>query len=153
MSRTQDEVVARIEAAEADDVFGWQREVLLSALDFEHAKPYLQVEVTAKSWEWLASESIEDEAREYLTFAIDKIEGHRGISAERSVTKLAEYAWLLGRDDVVAAMEAADYAQYGAPQVKAFADGFGWLWPSDPELDRMAAGLPCRDGCEAECGE
>ena len=67
--------------------------------------------------------------------------------------KLIEYAWLLGRDDVVAAMEAAEYTNYGAPKVKAFAEGMGFPWPTDdPGLTRMADGLPCADDCLNGCG-
>ena len=92
-------------------------------------------------------------ASRYLDFAIGKIRNHRGISASRSVDKLTEYAWLLGRDDVVTAMEAADYPQYGAPKVKAFAEGMGWEWPSTPDLARMSQGLPCEDTCADGCGQ
>ena len=70
-----------------------------------------------------------------------------------SVEKLTEYAWLLGRDDVVATMNRADYVQYGAPKVKAFALGLGLPWPEDDEeLERMAYGEPCQPGCEGGCG-
>lgn len=149
-NRTQDEILARIRSIDSDDVFGFSREVLLTALDYEHVKPYLKDGLTAADW---PSNDIEGDAREYLEFAVGKIIGHRGISAERSVSKLAEYAWLLGRDDVVDAMGAADYAQYGAPKVKAFADGLGWSFnpDGDAELNRMADGLPCIAGCDDGC--
>jgi hypothetical protein len=150
--RTQEEIVTRFEAA-IDDMFGFQREVLLGAMDYEHAKPFLKEDVTEAEWQESRSDTAEA-ARGYLDFAIGKIVDHRGISAGRSVEKLTEYAWLLGRDDVVAAMEAADYTNYGAPKVKAFAEGMGLPWPTDdPRLVRMAEGLPCRtDGCDEGCG-
>jgi len=88
---------------------------------------------------------------EYLEFAIGKIQGHRGISAGRSVDKLREMAWLLGRDDVMAAMDKADYQNYGAPKIKAFAEGMGLPWPDDEDLARMALGYPCTDDCEGGC--
>ena len=98
-------------------------------------------------------------ARDYLIFAVDKIEDHRGISAGRSVDKLREYAWLLGRDDVVSAMETASYEQYGAPKVRAFGEGMGWGFLEHgadsyrDRLERMSQGIPCTDPCEEGCGQ
>jgi hypothetical protein len=84
--------------------------------------------VTAEDWAKNAIErgSVVDAARDYYHFALGKIADERGISAERSVVKLREYAWLMGRDDVVDAMDAAPYPQYGAPKVAAFGEGFGF---------------------------
>lgn len=151
-TRTQDEIVARM--AESDGMFGFDREVLIGALDFDHAKPYLNAEVTEDQWfeDGRGRRDVFSDATAYLGFAIGKILDHRGISASRSVEKLREYAWLLGRDDVVAAMDEADYAQYGAPQVKAFAVGMGMPWPEAEILTRMADGEPCEPGCESGCG-
>jgi len=151
--RTQEQILVRIEQVSGDDWLGFAVEVLVDALDYEHAKPYLKEGVTAEAWSVrLNGQTVEDQAKGYLEFAIGKIEDHRGISATRSVSKLTEYAWLLGRDDVVAAMDGAHYPQYGAPKVKAFADGMGWPWPDQPDLARMAEGLPCEPGCASGCG-
>jgi hypothetical protein len=151
--RTQDEIVARIKAISADDLLGFGREVLIDGLDFEHARPFLAPRVDAgRDWS-SPTRSFEVDARHYLEFAIGKILGHRGISAGRSVDKLREWAWLLCRDDVVQAMDVAEYPQYGAPKVKAFALGLGWPWPSDnAALERMATGLPCVPDCASGCG-
>lgn len=126
VTRSQGEILARAQAA--DDMFGWAQEVLLPYLDFEHAKPILNDGVTADGWAKYAADSakVRDEALSYYVFALGKIEDERGISAERSVVKLREYAWLMGLDDVVAAMDAAGYAPYGAPKVAAFAAGLGF---------------------------
>jgi len=155
-TRTQDEIVARIRDHEQNggDFFGFACELLIDALDFEHAKPWLKEETTAEQWDESRTVDTETAARGYLEFALGKIDGHRGISASRSVDKLREFAWLLGRDEVLAAMDAAGYQQYGAPKVKAFAVGMGWPWPSDDaEMERMAQGLPCVDDCSGGCGQ
>ncbi|WP_433225431.1 hypothetical protein [Actinomadura formosensis] len=154
--RTQDEIVARLTTLSVgEDVLGFRRGVLIAALNFEHARPFLKSDVTPEKWDEIRvrPDDIEDRARDYYAFALTKIEGHRGISASRSVDKLGEYAWLLGRDDVVDAMAAADFAQYGAPIVKAFADGFGETWPDEPWAVRMAKGLPCEPDCDMGCGQ
>lgn len=153
--RTQDEIVARIREVQEDDWLGFRQEVLLAALDFEHARPFVRPDVTAAQWEEMAvpADRAEQVARDYYRFALSKIRGHRGISASRSVEKLTEYAWLLGRDDALAAVEAADYALYGAPKVKAWGEAFGEEWPDEPWAVRMGAGLPCTDECFEGCSE
>lgn len=151
-ARTQEEIVARGRDIAADDVFGFRTEVLVMALEFEHAREFLVANTTAEMWAALTGRPVDTEAREYYAFALGKMQNHRGISASRSVDKLGEFAWLLGRDDVVDAMAAADYAQYGAPKVRAFAAGFDLEWPDDPALNRMAEGQPCTPGCEEGCG-
>ncbi|MEU6342153.1 hypothetical protein ABZ883_14570 [Streptomyces sp. NPDC046977] len=126
VTRASAEIVARAQAA--DDVFGWAREVLFGYIDFEHAKPFLHDDVTAEQWAEAVPDpaKVRDEAHAYYVFTLGKIEDERGISAERSVIKLREYAWLMGLDDVVAAMDEAAYAPYGAPKVAAFAAGLGF---------------------------
>lgn len=151
-ARTQDEVLARIKSVE-HDFFGFRLEVLAAALDYEHARSFLEPETTAAEWAECQVTDIDAAAREYYAFALGKIRNHRGISAERSVEKLREYAWLLGRDDVVKAMDAVGYPQYGAPKVAAFAAGFGLAWPDDEAMVRMSTGLPCVDDCDEGCGQ
>lgn len=153
--RTQEEILARIEAVAKDDMFGFRREVLLVALDYENARPFLKPETTNEVWSGIqvCPCDWESAARSYYDFALGKIEDHRGISASRSVDKLREYAWLLGRDDVIEAMDAAEYPQYGAPKVKAFAATFGLEWPDGETFRRMAEGLPCTDDCDEGCSQ
>ncbi len=162
--RTQDDITARLRAVRAtgEDRLGFREEVLLEALDFDHAREFLNPEVTARQWDqqrWSQHSDTDTYARWYLRFAIGQILGHRSNSASRSVDKLAELAWLLGCDDIVAAVDTASYPMYGAPKVKAFADTLGW--PFDDLVDdsgdrqalaRMADGQPCRpDGCTWGC--
>lgn len=149
--RDQDLIVSRIEAVKAEDFFGFAREVLIGALDFEHAKPFLKPEVTADQWDTPTVDSLTRQAVEYLEFAYGKALDHRGISAGRSVDKLREYAWLLGRDDVVGEMDSASYENYGAPKLKAFAEGMGLPVSDDPQFLRMASGDTCSPGCESGC--
>lgn len=150
-ARTQDDILARIETVKSEDWLGFKLEVLVPHLDYEHARPYLKPEVAAYEWQPRTEAELQRDAFEYYEFALTKIEGHRGISANRSVEKLTEYAWLMGRDDIVAAMDAAPFEQYGAPKVRAFADALSLGWPVGV-LERMASGLPCEPGCEAGCG-
>jgi len=137
-TRTQTEISDR--AADVDDPFGWACEVLLYQLDYDAIRPVLADGVTADDWAAArASElNVETAARAYLLFAVGKADDERGISAERSVIKLREYAWLLGRDDVITAMDAAPYPPYGKPTLRAFADGMGYPLTTD-----IAEEAPC----------
>lgn len=151
-ARTQDEILARLNDVADDDFLGFRFEVLVEALDYAHVKPFLQDDATAEDWAKQQVVNIDETTLGYYTFAVGKIEDHRGLSADRSVTKLREFAWLLGRDDAVEAMDAADHMNYGAPKVKAFAQAMGYAWPDSTELNRMADGLPCDDDCGSGCG-
>jgi hypothetical protein len=161
--RNQEEIVARLRAIRAqhrdalDELFDFRQEVLLEALDFDHAREFLAPDAPGG---WIQRVDHETYARDYLRFAIGKILDHRGNSAGRSVDKLGELAWLIGRDDVVAAMDQAGYLMYGAPKVRAFADGFGWPFLDKLDGDdrqalaRMAAGQQCDPrGCRWGCAD
>lgn len=153
--RTPEEIVARIEHLQGnpfDDFFGVQRSDLIRTLPYEHARPYLGPEETAETWipapDPLAS------ALAYVPFAVGKIVDHRGLSAGLSVDHFEGWAWLLG-DDILAAFEAADYPQYGAPKVYAFLRAVDRLdaWPAadHPELERMRVGDRCTPDCWEGC--
>lgn len=154
--RTQEEIVTRVWALRANrqDILGFREDVLVDALDLDHAR---QVITPRHPVEWTQRVDHETYARDYLEFAIGKILDHRGNSASRSVDKLSELAWLLGRDDIVAAMDHAGYPMYGAPKVKAFADGFGLPFLDGDDglaLARMADGQQCDpQGCERGCAD
>lgn len=153
--RTQEEIVARIAQTAKADVFGFGIEVLIGSLEYERAMAYIKEGVTREEWGvGVCSDDSKalQEARDYLTFAWGKAQDHRGISATRSITKLSAYAWLLGMDGVIQRIEAAPYAQYGAPKLRIFAEAFGGNVPEDEDLQNMMAGRPCRADCETGCG-
>ena len=153
--RTQDEIAERIRASRDDDFLGFRAEVLIGYLDFEHVRPFLKPDATPGEWtpDPLDEASVAEAARKYMDFAWDKARGHRGISAGRSIDKLTEWIWLLGRDDVVEAIELAAYEQYGVPKLVAICEAMGWPIPEGEDVKRMAQGLPCRpDGCDEGCG-
>jgi hypothetical protein len=126
VARTSAEIFARAQAA--DDAFGWAQEVLFPYCDYETVLPILMDGVSPEDWAKEAEDPamVRAVARSYYLFALGKIADERGISAERSVIKLREYAWLMGRDDVVAAMDVAPYPPYGAPKVAVFGQLMGY---------------------------
>lgn len=157
--RTQEEIVTRVWSLRAnrEDIFGHREEVLVAALDLDHVR---EVIALRRPGEWIQRLDHDTFAREYLRFAVEKILDHRGNSASRSVDKLSELAWLLGRDAVVTAMDHVRYPMYGAPKIRAFADGFGWPFLDEHDGDdrlalaRMAEGQQCDpQGCERGCAD
>jgi hypothetical protein len=154
--RTQDEIVTYIEA-HRDDFFGFAREVLTPYLDYEHARPYLKPGTTAEAWDEVRKKDATDdtvraELADYMQFAWAKVEDHRGLSAGRSVDKCTAWAWLLAGDDVVREIEAAGYAQYGAPKLAVICLRFDLPIPNSTEIGNMIEGRPCVPGCEDGCG-
>jgi len=97
--KTQDEIVERIRDLKED--FGcWNLEVLIDFIDFEHAKEFLVDDAKGENWKWkpeyLDNDYILEQMREYMTFAWEKANNCRGISANRSVEKMIQFIWLIG---------------------------------------------------------
>lgn len=164
ITRSQDEILARFREVDAlpENMFGFAQEVLAGAMTLETVKQALpnfdagSSEAEPPTFPVYTSENIEGACKEYLQFAIGKALDHRGISASRSIDKLTQFAWLVGKDNVVEAMDEADYTNYGVPKLKAFADGMELPFEAgeyydQSELDNMAAGKPCREDCEEGC--
>lgn len=140
--KNPDLIEARIDryANQGDDPFGFAREVLLDGLEWGEVRP------------------VHEQARGYYQFALGKAQDHRGLSAGRSVVKLAEFAWLLGQDELSAQMrtmaDSEKFAPYGAPILKHFAEGMRLVYPDDGNnylLWRMGNGWPCRPDCDMGC--
>lgn len=151
--RTNKEILAKIEEFQnAALMFDFRIEVLVEALGFEAAMKAGLLKEDSDPWESWNGNTLETAAQEYLEFAYGKAADHRGISANRSVQKMEAFAWLLGRDDVVDAMDAAGYTSYGVPKLRVCAEMMGWPFPEDrDDLVRMSNGHPCIPGCEEGC--
>lgn len=122
--RTQDEIIARIEARKNDDMFGFEWPYYLGSLSFEAARPYLKPDATPDYWPPIKDvAAIRQEAIDYLPFAWEKANKCRGISANRSVMHYQAWLWLLGEDWGDALMD--DYEFYGKPQLERITRFFG----------------------------
>lgn len=130
-------------------------EALIGLLPFEYAKTWLKPEAMAAGWKQddTSDEAVRAVLADYMEFAWGKVEDHRGISAGRSVDKCTAWAWYLRGDDIVEQVEAAGYAQYGAPKLAVICREFGLPIPDDSTIKRMVAGEPCGPGCESGCGQ
>jgi hypothetical protein len=115
--RTEEQIVARIEARRAADLLGFEWPMYLGSLSFDKARPYLKED--AKPDDWPTPRTVEDirkEAIEYMPFAWEKANNCRGISANRSVMHYQAWLWLLGEEWGDALMD--DYEFYGKPQLE-----------------------------------
>lgn len=112
--RTQQEILSRMKEVEKDDFFGYQRSDLLSYLDFENAKPFLKDEVTAEQWQ-KESRSPKEVMIDYLSFAWEKANDKRGLSASRSMDHYTSWLWLDGDEELHKTL--SNYEYYGKPQL------------------------------------
>ncbi len=153
--KTPDQIIARIHEVRAGDdaMFGWQTDILIRALTFEQAKPFLIADATSDAWpDPQIEDAVRQDAIDYLDFAFGKASDHRGISASRSVDKMGAYLWMLDLD--YDRFVNAGYAQYGVPQLFIAAEELGVTPPSDDEgLQRMAKGRPCEPDCTMGCSQ
>jgi len=152
--RIQDKIIAHIKSHEG--FLDFTADALISYLDYEHAKPFLKEDVTEEKWKEahtpLTEESVLAELKSYMEFAWGKVEGHRGISANRSVDKLSAWVWLLGDDETLKKVEEAGFAQYGAPKLAVICEKYGLPIPSSESVQRMIRGEACSSFCEEGCG-
>lgn len=116
-SRTQEEIVKRINAIKEDDFFGFETGDLIEYLDFDHAKEFLKPEVTKKEWNKNCKtlKTAEAQIFEYIPFAWDKANNCRGLSAGRSMNHMRAWLWLAGETDLSRACEHYNY--YGKPNL------------------------------------
>lgn len=153
--KTQSEIIEYYDNHREEDMFGFVAEVLFPYLTFDQAKKYLKPEATAEGWgdvEPLTEEHVVGEMRDYMVFAWEKAADHRGLSASRSIEKMRAWLWLLGDEELRDfADDNSNYAQYGAPTLKAISEKYGFDIPDEPRIKRMVKGLPCRDGCGEGC--
>jgi len=151
--RTDEEILRRLGEIKGDDFFGAQSSELVSRLPFAIARPFLIDEATEAGWKTYGRDrdAIVGEMRGYMEFAVEKATGHRGLSASRSIEHFRSWVWLLSDEDF-SAIDWEDYANYGAPILKAVANRFGIDLPDDPRLMRMAEGKICSPDCEGGCG-
>lgn len=123
--RTQEEILQKIDAGFTNDVFGFGINDIIYALSFENAKQYLKEEFLSKEsaqLEWKAQQLKSDSdvistMRNYLSFAWDKANNERGLSADRSIQHFIAWAWLID-DEFSRKLETlynTNYAPYGKP--------------------------------------
>lgn len=95
--RTVEQILARIEARKEEDFLGFETAHLVVLLPFKQAKPYLPAGAEEVSWTKVTLDvgEVRREMEAYLSFAWEKANNCRGLSAGRSISHYAAWLWLL----------------------------------------------------------
>jgi hypothetical protein len=104
---TQDEIVARVYERVSKDFLGIETEDLVWWLDFDHARQFINADVTREEWErgkTLTRENIVAKMLDYMPFAWGA-NGFRDISLWRSIVHFVTWTWLAGDRDLSAYCE------------------------------------------------
>ena len=126
--RTQDEILARLKERADEDMFGFETDEYYTYLDWQHAKEFVADGVSESDWTDQSSEHTRDHMivvmKDYMPFAIEKAEGGRGISANRSIIHYIAWIWLACDDDFLAEVDKEyddNYREYGLPILRKIA--------------------------------
>lgn len=154
--RTPDEIVQYLHQPRG--FLDFATEVLVPYLPFSHAQEFLKPEVTQDSWPELpqpiSPEKVLADMKGYMEFAWGKVQGHRGLSANRSVSKMKAWMWMLGDQDLCRLCDDEySYPQYGAPILAAISRKYDCPIPDSLYLANMIQGEPCQPGCADGCGQ
>jgi hypothetical protein len=153
--RTDAEILARIEdpAGKQRSFFGSEREELIVTLEFASAVPYIKEGLKESEWQPLARDydGVIERIKTYMTFAVEKVEDHRGLSAGRSIEHMHGLVWLLGDYDYNE-IDWEAYAQYGAPVLQKIITHLRLDIETTEGFKRMAVGEKCTPECENGCG-
>ena len=126
--RTREEIVKKLSGKM--DFFGFQATILIGYLDYDHAKEFLKGGTTKAEWAECVSENTKEcilkEMKGYMSFAWEKANNFRGISAARSMYKYQAWIWLLGDNYEEKFGDLSDYEYYGKDHLVAICKEFGW---------------------------
>jgi len=128
--RTDDEIIARIVAVKDDDWIGTQRGELIRRLPLDAAREFLTKEADVADWKPLPRDRdyVLMELVDYMSYAWDKANNRRGLSAGRSLDHMTSWLWLMAEDKFLAAMHMRDYSHYGKSQLRAICERFNVDW-------------------------
>lgn len=127
--RTQQEIIERYNQRKAGDMLGFESDQYLSYLDYEHVKPYLKKGAAKEEWVFLSLREITNRMKAYMSFAWDKANNCRGISANRSIQHYIAWIWLSGNDEFAEKIDQAfenNYHHYGKPILEQICNHYGW---------------------------
>jgi hypothetical protein len=153
-NRTPEEIVEKIKAD--DSMFNFCADVLIDYLRWGDAKEHYKQEFVTEVGEGKAKpptpitdqkEAVQD-MLDYLVFGWGKALDERGISASRTVYKLAAWFWLLGREDLEREVKLESrYNPYGMPALIYVSEQLGI---PVPETCKEFASKPCPEEAQLE---
>ena len=122
--RTDDEIISRINVVADRDFFGFEVSDLVVRLEYEKAKQFMPTYVIQKDWEVVSREPADviSMMHNYMSFAWEKANDGRGLSAGRSLSHYSAWIWLAG-DDLGDLLE---YEFYGKDKLVLICNHYGW---------------------------
>lgn len=135
--RTEDEIFQRIKD---DDIFGYNLEVLVDYLPWSKSKEFYNIEYQEKveKGDDVPPRIISDiyetaqDFLDYMVFGWMKAMHERGISASCTISKLGNWLWLMGRDDLRRILGDKElYNPYGSPALIKVCEEMGIKVPED----------------------
>lgn len=128
-TRTQEEIVARLDARTDSDPLAFETDEYLPYLDFAHAKKYLKDGTTEDEWNKARGTYVEPRQKmiDYMAFAFQKANGKRGISANRSIQHMIAWGWLIS-DEIgleIQRLFDQEYDNYGLAILRKICDMLG----------------------------
>jgi hypothetical protein len=158
MARSQQEIVDRVRAMEdgkiETDMFNFEKIDLIEWLTYDNAKQFLKESVTEQDWlDSDPSKTVAQQIADYLPFALEKTQDHRGLSAMRSICHYRAWLWLDEKRDLLDFIsDDNNYAEYGVPMLKAIGEEYSLDLPTEEEwFQNMAAGKECQPNCMEGC--
>ena len=130
---TKEEVDERHKERSPNDMFGFETDEYTPYMTIEGMRPLAKDGVTDETLKGiqmeLTRELITDEIRTYMSFAMDKAKGQRGISANRSIEHYIAWTWLAGDAEFsskIEKMHADEYHSYGIPILEEICKFYGF---------------------------
>lgn len=129
----QETIAQRYRERTEHDMFGFETLEYLQFLDYDHAKPFIRDDIPENDWNHrpFSRDDVLKQMKDYMPFAIEKAEGERGISANRSIMHYVAWTWLAGDEKFSQEIEREfnfNYHSYGLPILKRIADHYGWAF-------------------------
>lgn len=126
--RTNEEIIKRISEIDENSIFDHVRGDLLYYLDFESLKHLVKEELLEEFQEkWVPKsqerELVLKEAFEYMSFAWDKANNFRGLSAMRSLDHYKAWLFILGDEDKI---DFENYNCYGKNVLAKICELYSW---------------------------
>ena len=126
LTRTQEEILQRIESIKPYDLFGDEWCVCVMFLNYDNAKKYLKEDTAPDFWVQNENDPI-DHIKDYMNFAWNKANTHRGLSSERSIRHMMAWLWLAGKEEElkwVTDEYENNYRNYGKPILRYICERF-----------------------------
>jgi hypothetical protein len=104
MKKTYEQIVQKVRDLRdnREDILGFQTVDLVSMLPYSFAKEFLSGKVSEEEWKEplpYEEDKIVEQMREYMSFAWDKANNKKGISASRSMSHYTAWIFLLNDED------------------------------------------------------